>query len=139
MSEILSPNIIYQFLSNIFEYSILIFLLFLIVFRKSFSKFVLLLINKIALKKNKNLILVFSSFEKPLRIFPLLIFLYLLTIFFDLNQNLVSLLSDIVNTLVILLICLSLFELISPISIYLVNIKINFLRELSGQLIFLNT
>ena len=77
-------------------------------------------------KKNKNLILVFSSFEKPLRIFPLLIFLYLLTIFFDLNQNLVSLLSDIVKTLVILLIFWSLFELISPISIYLSKYKNKF-------------
>ena len=126
MSELLSTNNINQILSNTFEYSILLFLLFLIIFRKSFSKFILFLTNKLAFKKNTNLTLIINSFEKPLRILPLLIFFYLLTIFFDLNQNLIILINNFLKTLIILLLFWSFFELVTPISNYLSKYKNKF-------------
>ena len=126
MTELLFMNNMNQFFSNPFQYLILLTLFFLIIFRKFFSKTILVLIKKLSFKKNENLIMVFNSFEKPLTIFPLLIFFYLITIFFDLNQNLITLINNIIKTLLILFIFWSLFELIYPISNYLSKYKKKF-------------
>ena len=70
--------------------------------------------------------MIINSFEKPLRILPLLIFFYLLTIFFDLNQNLIILINNFFKTLIILLLFWSFFELVTPISNYLSKYKNKF-------------